>query len=94
MQSDIFRTGVSGVDAAAHTFNFLLVQRAVMLILPSVLLQPGLLATPLGKIFLALLGIAVVVLVAKFLLSVAWRVVSIAAVLVGVALLLVTFGLF
>jgi hypothetical protein len=60
---------------------------------PSILLQPGVLAGPLGRILVVLIGIAIVVLVGRFVLSIAWRLVTIGAVLVGVLLVLSTFGL-
>lgn len=59
----------------------------------SLLLQAGFLATPLGRVLIALVGIAVVIVVLRFVLSIAWRLVTIAAVLVGLFLLLSTFGL-
>lgn len=61
--------------------------------LPAVLLQPGVFASPLGRILLALIGIAVVLIIGRFLLSLAWKVVTIAAVIVGLLLLLSMFGL-
>lgn len=61
--------------------------------LPAVLLQPGVFASPLGRILLALIGIAVVLIVGRFLLSLAWKIVTIAAVIVGLLLLLSMFGL-
>jgi len=60
---------------------------------PTILLQPGVLAGPLGRILVVLIGIAIVVLVGRFVLSIAWRLVTIGAVLVGVLLVLSTFGL-
>lgn len=60
---------------------------------PTILLQPGVLAGPLGRILVVLIGIAVVVLVGRFVLSIAWRLVTVGAVLVGVLLVLSTFGL-
>lgn len=50
--------------------------------LPS-LLFVGLLATPLGKLLVALVLIAVVLVVGRVLLGVAWRLVTIAIVVVG-----------
>lgn len=61
--------------------------------LPAVLLQPGVFTSPLGRILLALIGIAVVLIVGRFLLSLAWKIVTIAAVIVGLLLLLSMFGL-
>lgn len=61
--------------------------------LPAVLLQPEILAGPLGRLLLALIGIAAVLVVGRFLLSLAWKIVTIAAVVVGLLLLLSMFGL-
>lgn len=61
--------------------------------LPSVLLQPDIFASPLGQILLTLIGIAVVLIIGRFLLSLAWKIVTIAAVVVGLLLLLSMFGL-
>jgi len=61
--------------------------------LPAVLLQSGLFAGPLGQILLSLIGIAVVLIIGRFLLSLAWKIVTIAAVVVGLLLLLSMFGL-
>jgi len=51
-------------------------------------LQIGILATPLGKLFALVVLIGVVVLVGRVVLRVAWRLVTIAAVVLGVVLLL------
>lgn len=50
--------------------------------LPS-LLFVGLLATPLGKLLLALILVAVVLVIGRVLMGVAWRLVTIAIVVVG-----------
>lgn len=50
----------------------------------------GILATPLGRILLALLLVGVILLVGKVLLSIAWRVLVIAVVVV-IALVLLSF---
>lgn len=44
----------------------------------------GLLATPLGQLLLTLVALAVVVLVGRLILSLAWRVLTIAIVVVAV----------
>jgi len=61
--------------------------------LPAVLLQPGIFASPLGQVLLTLIGIAVVLVVGRFLLSLAWKIVTVAAVVVGLLLVLSMFGL-
>ncbi|AHZ23520.1 hypothetical protein E6P09_14480 [Haloferax mediterranei ATCC 33500] len=53
----------------------------------------GLLAAPLGRILLVLVAIAVVILVGRLVLKVAWRLVTIAAIIVGALLLLSFFGI-
>lgn len=53
----------------------------------------GLLETPLGQAFAVVVGIAVVVLVGRIVLNIAWRLVTIAAVIIGILLLLSFFGL-
>jgi len=58
----------------------------------SLLLQAEFLATPLGRVLIALVGIAVLIVVLRFVLSIAWRLVTVAAVLVGAFFLLSTFG--
>jgi len=46
----------------------------------------------LGRLMVAIVVVAVVVLVGRFVLSVAWRLVTIAALVVGALLLLSLFG--
>ncbi|WP_410766865.1 hypothetical protein [Haloferax sp. DFSO60] len=59
-----------------------------------VILQAGgLLATPLGQLLAVIVGIAIVVLVGRVVLKVAWRLVTIAAIVVGALLLLSFFGI-
>lgn len=41
-------------------------------------------ATPFGKLLLAVVALAVVVLVGRFVLNVAWRLLKIAAVVIGI----------
>ncbi|WP_338738282.1 hypothetical protein [Haloplanus salilacus] len=47
----------------------------------------GLLGGPLGQLLLAIVAVGVVVLVGRVVLSVAWRLVTIAAVVVGLLFL-------
>ena len=51
----------------------------------SLALAIGLLATPLGKLLVALILLAVVVLVGRLVLSVAWKLLLVAIVVVGAA---------
>ena len=53
----------------------------------------GFLSGPLGQILFVLVAIAVVILVGRLVLKVAWRLVTIAAVIVAVLLLLSFFGI-
>ena len=55
--------------------------------------QAGLLDTQLGQLLVALIGMLVVMVVGRVVLKIAWRLVTIAVVVVGAALLLSTFGL-
>lgn len=55
-------------------------------------LQAGLLDTQVGQLLIVIVGIAVVILVGRIVLRIAWRLVTIAAVIVGIALLLTMFG--
>lgn len=57
------------------------------------LLQAGLLDTQIGQLLVVLVGIAVVILVGRVVLRIAWRLVTIAAVIVAIALVLSVFGL-
>lgn len=59
--------------------------------LPPLLQLGGVLATPLGKLFAALIAVAAVILVLRLALRVAWRLVTVAAVIVGIAALAVFF---
>ena len=59
--------------------------------LPTLLQLEGVLATPLGKLFASLVAVAAVILVLRLALRVAWRLVTIAAVLVGVVALAMFF---
>ena len=52
----------------------------------------GLLSGPLGRALAVIVGIAVVVLVGRIVLRVAWRLVTIAAVIVGLLVLVTTFA--
>jgi hypothetical protein len=59
-----------------------------MSLTPNVVVQlGGLLGEPLGQLLLAIVVIGVVVLVGRVVLSVAWRLVTIAAVVVGLLFL-------
>ncbi|SEF61809.1 hypothetical protein SAMN04488133_0271 [Halobellus limi] len=53
----------------------------------------GLLSEPLGQALAVIVAIAVVVLVGRIALKIAWRLVTIAAVVVGALLLLSFFGI-
>ena len=59
--------------------------------LPTLLQLDGVLASPLGKVFAALVVVAAVILVLRLTLRVAWRLVTIAAVVVGVVALVMFF---
>ena len=59
--------------------------------LPTLLQLEGVLATPLGKLFASLVAVAAVILVLRLALRVAWQLVTIAAVLVGIAALAMFF---
>lgn len=56
-------------------------------------LQAGLLGTQAGQLLVALLVIALVIIVGKFVLKLAWRLVTIGIVIVAVFFLLSTVGL-
>ncbi|AZQ15504.1 MULTISPECIES: hypothetical protein [Halorubrum] len=58
----------------------------------SVPLQAGLLASQPGQLLVALLAVAVVIVLGKFVLKLAWRLVTIGIVLVAAFYLLTTFG--
>jgi hypothetical protein len=51
----------------------------------------SLFASPLGRLFAALVVIAAVILVGRLVLNVAWKLVTIAAIIVGILLLLSMF---
>jgi hypothetical protein len=53
----------------------------------------GLLSEPLGQALAVIVAIAVVVIVGRIALKIAWRLVTIAAVVVGALLLLSFFGI-
>jgi len=50
-------------------------------------LQFGVLSSPLGRLLSVIVVVAVVILVGRVLLSVAWRLVTVAAVVVGLLVL-------
>lgn len=52
----------------------------------------GLLATPLGQAFVVVVAIGVVVLLGRIVLKIAWRLVTIAAIVIGVLLVLSFLG--
>lgn len=54
---------------------------------------PGLFATPLGRLVVAIVVIAVIILVGKFILNIAWRILTIAAVVVAAWWLLTVLGI-
>ena len=58
---------------------------------PPALQLGGVLAGPLGRLFAVILVVGVVVLVGRIVLRIAWRLVTIAAVVVGLLLLLMLF---
>ncbi|XVH32337.1 hypothetical protein ACNS7O_03905 [Haloferacaceae archaeon DSL9] len=60
--------------------------------LAGALSQTGLLATDLGQLLVVLVGIGAAVLVSRFVLHLAWRLVTVGVVVVGVALLLTAAG--
>lgn len=53
--------------------------------LGSVLTQAGVFGDPMGQLLVALVVVALVIVVGKFLLSLAWRLITIAVVVVAVA---------
>ncbi len=57
------------------------------------LAQAGLLDSQLGQLLVVLIGMLIVMVVGRVVLKIAWRLVTIAVVVVGAALLLSTFGL-
>jgi hypothetical protein len=58
----------------------------------SVPLQAGLFASQAGQLLLALVAVAIIILVGKFVLKLAWRLVTIGIVLVAAFFLLSTLG--
>lgn len=61
--------------------------------LGTVPLQAGLAGDPAGQLLIALVAVAILVIVGKFVLSLAWRLISIGIVLVAIWFLLSTLGL-
>lgn len=53
--------------------------------------QLGPFSSPIGRLFLAIIVIGIVVFVGRFVLSVAWKIVTIAAVVVGLLWLVSNF---
>lgn len=60
---------------------------ARVMLRPLLALQLGILNTPLGRVLAALLVIGVVILVGRLVLRVAWRLVTIAAIIVAILFL-------
>ncbi|MFC5134536.1 MULTISPECIES: hypothetical protein [Haloferacaceae] len=58
----------------------------------SVPLQAGILASPMGQLLVALVAVAVVIVLGKFVLKLAWRLVTIGIVVVAALFLLSTAG--
>ncbi|WP_394351158.1 hypothetical protein [Halorubrum sp. CBA1125] len=58
----------------------------------SVPLQAGFLGSPMGQLLAALVAAALVVIVGKFVLSLAWRLITIGIVVVAALFLLSTLG--
>ena len=58
----------------------------------SVPLQAGLFASQAGQLLVALVAVAIIIVVGKFVLKLAWRLVTIGIVLVAVFYLLSTLG--
>ena len=56
-------------------------------------LQAGLLASQAGQLLVALVAVAIIIVVGKFVLKLAWRLVTIGIVLVAAFFLLSTIGL-
>jgi hypothetical protein len=56
-------------------------------------LQAGLLASQAGQLLVALVAVAIIIVVGKFVLKLAWRLVTIGIVLVAVFFLLSTAGI-
>ncbi len=56
-------------------------------------LQAGILASPMGQLLVALVAVAVVIVLGKFVLKLAWRLVTIGIVVVAALFLLSTAGL-
>lgn len=53
----------------------------------------GLLETPLGQAFVVVIALAVAVVVGRIVLRIAWRLITIAVLVVGILLLLSFFGI-
>ena len=60
-------------------------------VLPVLLQAGGIFGTPLGQLLAVIVGVGIVILVGRVLLSIAWRLVTIAAVVVGILLLVTMF---
>ncbi|SDM60630.1 hypothetical protein SAMN04487949_2236 [Halogranum gelatinilyticum] len=64
---------------------------ALVSMLVPILQLGGLLDSPLGQLLVVIVGIGAVVLIGRLVLRVAWRLVTIAAVIVGILLLVSMF---
>ncbi|SEO28246.1 hypothetical protein SAMN04487948_101510 [Halogranum amylolyticum] len=69
-----------------------MIHPALASVLPVLLQAGGIFETPLGQLFVVLLGVGAVILVGRLLLHVAWRLVTIAALVVGVLLVVSMFA--
>ena len=56
-------------------------------------LQPSFTSTPLGQVLVALVAIAIVIVIGRVVLAIAWKLVTIAAVVVALLFVLSTSGL-
>jgi hypothetical protein len=63
---------------------------AAVVSLQSMPTLPELVASPLGKLLAALVVVALILFIGRYVMSVAWRIVKIAIVVVGVAWLALT----
>ncbi|SEH51758.1 hypothetical protein SAMN05192561_10449 [Halopenitus malekzadehii] len=90
MSSLSLRDGMNGILPAAETAA---VDSELTATAGSLLLQPGFASTPLRQILIALVAAAIVIVVGRIVLAIAWKLVTIAAVVVALLLLLSTSGI-
>lgn len=64
----------------------------VPLLIDSVLAIDGL-GSPVGRLLIAIVAIAIIIIVGKIVLNIAWRILTIAAVIVGIWYLLTFFSI-